>query len=181
MNTVQPIREIDKIEAMKAELLKSSYRDYLLFLCGINLGRRIGDLLNFKVSDLKNKEHLEIKEQKTGKTIPLAINETLQNAVNSFTDNMQGNEYLFQSRNGQNKPITRIQAYRILNTAAAKCGIENIGTHTMRKTFGYHFYQRTHDIATLMQLFGHSSPAITLRYIGINQDMLDKAMKEFSL
>lgn len=181
MNTVQPIRELDKIETMKSELLKSSYRDYLLFMCGINLGRRVGDLLSLKVCDLKGKEHLIIKEEKTGKTIPLAINEALQSAINSFTANMQDDEYLFQSRNGQNKPITRIQAYRILNAAATKCNILDIGTHTMRKTFGYHFYQKTHDIATLMQLFGHSSPAITLRYIGINQDMLDKAMTEFSL
>lgn len=181
MNYVQPIRVPVQLEAMKSELLKSSYRDYMLFLCGINLGRRIGDLLVLKVSDLKGKTHLNIKEEKTGKTIPLAINETLQKEINSFACNMKDDEYLFQSRNGSNQPLTRIQAYRILNNAAAKCSIPEIGTHTMRKTFGYHFYQRTHDIATLMQLFGHSSPAITLKYIGINQDMLDKAMLAFSL
>lgn len=181
MNYVQPIREPTQLEAMKSELLKSSYRDYLLFLCGINLGRRIGDLLALKVSDLRGKTHLIIKEEKTKKPISLAINDTLQNAVATYTENMQDDEYLFQSRNGKNKPLTRIQAYRILNNAATKCNISEIGTHTMRKTFGYHFYQNTHDIATLMQLFKHSSPAITLRYIGINQDMLDKAMLEFSL
>jgi len=181
MNNVQPIREPEKLEAMKNELLKSSYRDYLLFLCGINLGRRIGDLLALKVSDLRGKTHLVIKEEKTKKPISLAINDTLQNAITVYSVNMNDDEFLFQSRKGGNKPITRIQAYRILNTAATKCNISEIGTHTMRKTFGYHFYQRTKDVATLMQLFKHSSPAITLRYIGINQDMLDEAMLAFTL
>jgi integrase len=48
-----------------------------------------------------------------------------------------------------------------------------IGTHTLRKTFGYHFYQRTKDVAMLQQIFGHSASSITLRYIGINDDMMD--------
>jgi len=56
-----------------------------------------------------------------------------------------------------------------------------IGTHTLRKTFGYHFYQKYKDIALLQELFNHSAPSVTLRYIGINQDMIDVAMKEFKL
>ena len=51
----------------------------------------------------------------------------------------------------------------------------------MRKTFGYHFYQKTHDVALLQQMFNHSAPSITLRYIGINQDIMDQAMDDFSL
>lgn len=66
---------------------------------------------------------------------------------------------------GENQHITRFRAYVILNEVAQKCGLEEIGTHTLRKTFGYHYYQQTHDIATLQQLFNHSSPSITLKYI----------------
>ncbi|MFL0366188.1 site-specific integrase, partial [Pseudobacillus sp. 179-B 2D1 NHS] len=51
----------------------------------------------------------------------------------------------------------------------------------MRKTFGYHFYQRTKDVAMLQQIFGHSSPSITLRYIGINDEMVDRVLEDFSL
>ncbi|MDX9806823.1 MAG: site-specific integrase, partial [bacterium] len=53
--------------------------------------------------------------------------------------------------------------------------------HTLRKTFGYHFYQKTKDVALLQQLFNHSAPSVTLRYIGINQDIMDMAIEDFSL
>jgi integrase len=60
-------------------------------------------------------------------------------------------------------------------------GLEEIGTHTLRKTFGYHFYLETHDIGLLQELFNHSSPKITLRYIGITQDTVDNAYENFCL
>lgn len=78
-------------------------------------------------------------------------------------------------------PIGRVQAYRILNSAAKAVGLSEIGTHTLRKTFGYHFYQQYKDVALLQELFNHSAPSVTLRYIGINQDALDKAMSGFEL
>jgi integrase len=68
-----------------------------------------------------------------------------------------------------------------LNTAADKVGLDEIGTHTLRKTFGYLFYQKTKDVAQLQELFNHSAPSVTLRYIGINQDVMDKAIDDFSL
>ena len=49
----------------------------------------------------------------------------------------------------------------------------------MRKTFGYHYYKQTKDIATLQKIYNHSSPSITLRYIGIVQDEIDKAFDNF--
>ncbi|PFH99668.1 site-specific integrase, partial [Bacillus thuringiensis] len=79
------------------------------------------------------------------------------------------------------KPITRIQAYRIMNAAAEKVGLDEIGTHTLRKTFGYHYYQKTKDVVMLQTIFNHSAPSITLRYIGIQQDEIDKSLEDFSL
>ena len=77
--------------------------------------------------------------------------------------------------------IGRVQAYRILNKAAAEVGLIEIGTHTLRKTFGYHFYKRYKDVALLQEIFNHSAPSITLRYIGINQDIIDEAVGGFHL
>ena len=65
-------------------------------------------------------------------------------------------DYLFQSRKGKNKPLTRQAAYSIIKIAAEDCGVENVGTHTMRKTFGYHYYQKYKDIAMLMELFNQA-------------------------
>jgi integrase len=88
---------------------------------------------------------------------------------------------LIQSRKGDNKPISRIQAYRVLNEVAEQLGLEEVGTHTMRKTFGYHHYKKNHDVAILQDIFNHSAPSITLRYIGITDDEKDNSLKDFDL
>lgn len=181
MNFVQPIRDKNKIEEMKTELLKSGYKNYMLFVIGINTGLRISDILALKVSDVRDKTHISINEQKTGKTKRFKINDNLKSEVDKYILNMNKDEYLFQSQKGTNKPITRVQAYRILNKAGEKVGLAEIGTHTLRKTFGFHFYQKTKDVALLQELFNHSAPSVTLRYIGINQDIMDRAIDDFSL
>lgn len=58
---------------------------------------------------------------------------------------------------------------------------QDIGTHTLRKTFGYHYYQQTHDIATLMILLNHSSESVTKRYLGIEELDIQNALKGFRL
>ena len=186
MNYVQPIRSKEKIENMKEELRKNGTRDYLLFTFAINVGFRISDILKLKVKDVLNydrsvKSHIEIIEEKTKKHKRCKINSVLADELYRYTKNMDLEDYIFKSRNGKNSPITRVRAYIILNNVAKTIGLEEIGTHTLRKTFGYWFYQQTHDIALLQQLFNHSSPSITLRYIGINQDILDTALENFSL
>ena len=94
---------------------------------------------------------------------------------------MKQGEYLFKSQKGNNKPISTTQAYRIISTAGANVGLEEIGTHTMRKTFGYHHYQQFQDVALLQQILNHASPSVTLRYIGISQDNIDQSYYNFSL
>jgi site-specific recombinase XerD len=96
---------------------------------------------------------------------------------------MADSDYLFPSQK-ENKPIIRIKAWQIINTAARACGGQGaigVGTHTLQKTFGHHFYQQSKDVAMLQYILGHSSPSITLRYIGINDDMVYQALVNFSL
>jgi integrase len=186
MKIVQPIRDKAKINEMKIELRKKGTRDYLLFVTGINTGLRISDIIKLKVSDILNddrtvKSHICIIEQKTSKRKRFKINDTLAREFLEYTKNMKMSDYLFTSRKGLNKPITRVQAYRLLNDVAEKIGLEEIGTHTLRKTFGYWFYRKNKDVAMLQKLFNHSSPSITLRYIGIEQDEIDEAYSDFEI
>ena len=124
---------------------------------------------------------ISIIEKKTKKPKKFPIVNGLFVELDKYTRNMQIGEYLFQSQKGINKPISASQAYRIISSAATNVGLTEIGTHTMRKTFGYHHYQQYHDIAMLQEIFNHSSPSITLRYIGISQDEIDKSYYNFSL
>lgn len=178
---VQPIRDMDKVYEMKNELLKSGYRNYMIFNMGINTGLRISDLLSLRVIDVRNKSHLVIKEKKTGKSKRILINSNLKSDIDRYIYNMRDMDYLFKSQKGNNTPITRVQAYRILNKAAENIGLSEVGTHTLRKTFGYFHYNQYKDVAILQDIFNHSSPSITLRYIGITDDMKDKTIENFYL
>lgn len=182
MKYVQPIRDKNKIEEIKAYLRESGTRDLLLFTMGINTGLRISDLLKLKINDVKGKSHVEIKEQKTGKIKRFPLLGNLQSMIEEYIRGKADSDYLFKSRNGENKPISRVMAYMIINQACKKAHItDNVGTHTLRKTFGYHHYQTFHDIAILQYLLNHSSPSITLRYIGITQDNVENTLKQFEL
>ena len=147
MKIVQPIRDKNKIQEMKIELRKKGTRDYLLFVTGINTGLRISDIIKLKVADVVNengtvKSHICIVEKKTGKRKRFKINDTLSREFAEYTKNMNMSDYLFNSRKGKNEPITRVQAYRILNNVAEKIGLEEIGTHTLRKSFRLSFLQK---------------------------------------
>ena len=182
MKFVQPIRDKEKIYQIKNILKKQSYRNYFLFVLGINSGLRISDMLPLKVQDIKDKTHIIIKEKKTGKIKRFKINSSLHGEITEYIYGMNDYDYLFPSKKSKGKePIKRVQAYCILNSAARKIGLTEIGTHTLRKTFGYHFYKETKDVALLQNIFNHSAPSVTLRYIGINQDIIDKAIDNFSL
>jgi len=180
MNIVQPIRDKELIQKFKNELLKNGYRDYMLFVLGINTGLRISDILKLRVNDVKDRQHIIIVEQKTNKTKRFLINNMLKEDIDKYIEGMEDKDYLFPSRKGD-KPIGRVQAYRILNNVAVKLGLVEIGTHTLRKTFGYWHYKQHKDVAILQDIFNHSAPSVTLRYIGITEDIKDSTIENFYL
>ena len=186
MNTVQPIRDREKLEELKEELKKNGTRNYMLFYTGINSGMRVSDIVALTKDDVRNtdgsmKQHITVIEKKTRKQKRFPLCNGLLTEMERYTKNMKQGEYLFKSRKGDNKPITTVQAYRIISEAAARIGLEEIGTHTMKKTFGYFHYQQYKDVAILQEIFNHSAPSVTLRYIGINQDVIDNSYMNFSL
>ncbi|MBD0379759.1 site-specific integrase [Paenibacillus sedimenti] len=169
MQIVQPIRDHEKIEEIQEILKRHSMRDWLLFTIGINSGLHLSDLLTLRVKDLKDKSKVTIREEKTGKEKTFFINQQLSEKINEYVAYMDDEDFLFPSQR-TGRPIKRIRVYRILNEAAKQVGLEDIGTHTLRKTFGYHYYQRTKNISVLRDLFNHSAPSVTLKYIGIGQE-----------
>ena len=116
----------------------------------------------------------------TGKLKKAYINSSLKEELDKYIFDMNDEDFLFRSPEGENKPISRVRAYQLLTDVAKKVGLEEIGTHTLRKTFGLHYKQHK-DIALLQELFNHSAPSVTLRYIGINQDAMDASLEDFYL
>lgn len=210
MNTVQPIRSIKQIKQMEQVLKSQSMRDYMLFRLGINSGLRISDILKLKAKDLRNQDYFVLKEQKTGKMQRLKIQSQLKKEIDEYIKDMNDEDYIISSKKhrdtltittkvknekgkmrnvkqevkniSNNSPLQRMQAWRILNDAAREVGITDpIGCHTMRKSFGYHIYlSNDKDITLVQKLLNHSSPSVTLRYIGIVQEDLDLVLDNFT-
>lgn len=191
MKSVEPIRDKNVIKNMRLILKAQSIRNELLFILGINVGLRISDILKLKVHDLIKtisskmpKDYVILTETKTGKTKKFYLGDIVKKVIVNYVkenSELELNNYVFMSRKGDNKPISRQQAYRILNNAAESLGlverdangtiiVGEIGTHTLRKTFGYHAYKSGITLELLMDLFNHSSKSQTLRYIGITED-----------
>lgn len=171
---VEPIRCKNQINKIKVYLKNKNLRDYLLFVLGINSGLRISDLLLLTVADVKDKDRILLREKKTGKSKDFPLSDTCKKAIQEYLETVKINDgCLFRSKKG-NWPITRVQAYRIINNAARKIGINDaIGTHTLRKTFGYWAHKKGVDITKIQKLLNHSAPNVTLAYIGITKDELD--------
>lgn len=180
MNTMEPIRDIEKVYDIADYLKCRNIRDYVMFLFGIYTGLRVSDILKFRVRDVKDKNYVYIREQKTDKEKRFPIHDELKEVLEEYIKDKKEYEYLFKSGKGKNQPISREHAYRILKKAANTFGMECIGTHTMRKTFGYHAYEETKDAVTLKEIFNHSDISTTLRYIGVNQDKKDDVMRKVS-
>ena len=178
MATVEPIRRIEDIRKVEKILAKQSKRDLLLFIVGTNSGLRISDILRLNIADVRDKTHIQIIEKKTGKFKKFPINDKLKPLLEDFIKGRRNSEPLFLSCWGHR--LDRVTAYYIIRNACEKAGIKDkIGTHSMRKTFGYHHYKKYKNIAILQKIFNHSSPQITIRYIGIEQDEIDESYKNF--
>lgn len=177
MTSVEPIRDEAKVMQIQKTLRaratdERGKRAYLLFICGVYLGLRISDLLKLRVRDLRG-EKLTMREKKTRKRTELPVANIIRRAARELLADEDDHALVFKSplRSRTDKAIARKTAYNDINCVAREFGVKGpIGCHTMRKTFGYHQYRMDGDIAFLQEWFNHSSPAITLRYIGIDQD-----------
>ena len=171
-------------------------RNKMLFLVGINLSLRISDLVSLKWNfflkdDMTFRDFYKIqpkKTRKTGKFVTLYFNEAVKKAIVDYIEqypiqDMDG--YVFKSREGSGA-IAEKSVWRIIVNTSAEAGIEhNVGTHSLRKTFGYHVWHNAEDkekaLVMLMVIFNHSSVAITKKYIGIMDEEVESIFNDLNL
>lgn len=194
MKAVQPIRDMEVLNKCIAiarehdkKRKKGEVSWELLLIVGFNTSLRISDIRRFRVSDLRGRDYAEIKAQKTGKEARILINPSARRVINRLLAGRPGDEYILQSKQrdaATHKPraITRQRAYQIINEIAREAGIkDHIGCHTLRKTFGYHYYKMTGDVVSLQRILCHSSRRETLIYIGVIQEEIDESLMKFNL
>ena len=181
LKTKHEVNELIEALGMTEQGKVSEYakRNQLLFKLGISTGLRCGDLVSLMVEQVKGRSFFKIREGKTKKERTVYLNNLMADIADYIDTLPTGTVYLFPSRKGEGH-ITTTQAYRIIAKAGDMIGNQSIGTHTMRKTFGYTYYQATKDVATLMEIFNHSSQKTTLRYIGITEEAIENSIKSIS-
>ena len=195
MNFVEPIRDRKKIAQIK-NLLRGQrrYRDLLLFVVGINTALRISDLLELQIShflekNLRTKGRFWIKEQKRGKRHEVVINNSIKQALTESlkaypgVDNNPDN-YVFINTKTKTyaEPIKRGQAWKFITNICQDVGLQgNYGTHSLRKTWGYHARMQGVDLALIMHKLNHESIAYTKRYLGITDDELQAVAQRLNL
>lgn len=177
---IQPLRTQKEIDDFLACLDKTNNpdRNKFLLLFGINTGLRVSDIVVLKVGQINNTVKPIIKEQKTGKKKRLYLS-SIQDLIHNYCDQKQDSDWLFPSRQGGHISVNDV--YKMFRKVRQQLGRDDIGTHTMRKTYGYWFYKSTHDLATLQLLFNHSSENITKRYIGVTEDDMENSLKGFKI
>jgi integrase len=175
MNRVIPIESDETLALIKEELKKKGTMPLLLWTFGVNTSLRISDILDIQVKDVMG-DKLYLKEQKTGKRQEIVLNKGITDILEGYIKTMQPYEYLFKGRQGGNKPITRQRASQIIKEAVKAVGLNpsRISCHSMRKSRALRIYNQTGDIALVMKMLNHSSQAVSLRYLGIEQNIMDE-------
>jgi integrase len=178
---IEPIRDLKAIKII-SKLLSDDPRDHLLFTIGVNNGLRIGDLLKLRVRDVmyaKPGDIIPIKEGKTKKKNVLVVNNTVYKSLQNYLKTIKPKEsdFLFKSKKSHT-PISVQAANILVKKWTNEIGLKgNYGTHSLRKTWGY--LQRTQfgvGFEVIAKRFNHSSPTITMRYLGIQDKEVEQAL-----
>ncbi|MCD2346132.1 tyrosine-type recombinase/integrase [Clostridium guangxiense] len=191
MSKVEPIRDKKQIDALKKYLLGWNLQYYCLINFMINVPLRVSDVLSLKwkdVYDYKKRtfnDHIVVKEKKTGKLNTLVLNDMAVKGLKMYLNSLNLNEedeYIFKSREGISKPLTRQRVSQIIKSSCAAVGIkENVNCHTMRKSMGYHLWNNGISPAVIMEIYNHSNLTVSKRYFGVNQLDKDNALKNIKL
>lgn len=204
-HTSEPIKSLDDIQRISSWYIsQGKYRDNMLFIVGINFGLRVSDLLSLRFSHLIDEQYkfrssFPILEKKTKNTRKvrknryITINEAVISAVTLYLEHTSGvrlSDYMFRSESNrgkdQNRPMARYSAERVLKEAGDALGLDiHIATHTLRKTFAYHQMMMGGNdprrLLLLQKMFGHSTAAQTLDYIGLTNEEIEEAYLELNL
>lgn len=180
MNTATPIKDQKQLAEL-VTVYKDGSKNQLLILYCLYTGLRISDVINAKVNESLMGQRI-LTEQKTGKKKVVTLNSKLKNAINVFVaeNGLDADDYLFFSSKDKSAHIKRSQASKIIANAGDMIGLV-VSAHSLRKTFGYLAYKNGVPLELLMNIFNHSSQAVTLRYIGITQDNINEVYNSIDI
>jgi len=159
-----PIKDFKTIEAIKNLYIKKErLQDLLLFSLAINTGFNLVDLLKLNVKDIKDKFYLSI----SNKSVPL--NDEIRSLILKITEGKELSSPLFVNK--QNKRLDRVTVFCSFKEICEELGLKNTNVSSWRKTFAYHYYRKYKDLSYLQWLFNQTTVDLTLKFIGVDENM----------
>mgnify|MGYP000162122356 CR=1 FL=1 len=183
MKEVEAVKDLATVSVISNLLTKHKSQQFAdVWNLGINLALRISDLLELKFDDLTG-THVTVIEKKTKKPRTIKLNDKAKAIIERLRSENPNDVFLFQSKSRNMKAVNAItrQAVGKAFSEIGEMVSVHLSTHSMRKTRGYHVYKQTNNLALVMKMLNHSSPSVTLRYIGIDQEELDSISDSISL
>lgn len=185
MNEVQAVQTKDEIGMIEHLLRKHGddiYADIWRF--GVNTALRIGDLLSIRMQDAIERDVLTLTEQKTGKSREITLNGKAKSIIaRRFAEN-PNDTWLFQAKGNRArslaKPISRETVARKFAEVGEIMGIK-LSTHSMRKSRGALMYRDGVSVETICKVLNHSSPAVTMHYIGLDRTTVARTYTDYEL
>jgi integrase len=187
MALTEPIRDPKQVMAFLGYYRKrGQLRNQVLVTVALHTALRISDVLKMQCEDVYDfetgrvRKGLSLVEKKTGKRKTLVLHKTIVKALEAYLPMAKKGEPLFINVS-TGKAISRIHAYRLIAEAANAVGVvHKVGCHSLRKTFGYHSWTSGTSPVVLMEIFNHSSYAVTKRYLGVSQDDQNEVYNKLS-
>lgn len=191
MNQVEAVKTAEQRTQVEAQLLEAGQLYFDIWKVGLNTALRISDLLALTMNDIRQLDPAEpalnLVEIKTGKPRKIVINQTCLQVMQQRLAEHPKDKYLFQSEavnidRRKKQPISRRSVGRVFEKVGQKIAPKlQLGTHSMRKTRGYAMFEAGRSIESICKVLNHSTPAVTMRYIGIDQRDIDQSYVEFEL
>lgn len=185
-----PLDDVEKIKDIADYLIdQGNKRNYLLYMFGLHVGPRVEEYLSLKVRDVRDDrnrivEQVELYEHKKSRTRKLKLSKELRDVLKDYVEGMRSYEYLFESQkattHGASKPISRQQAFNILNDAGDYFGVR-LSPHVLRKTFAMALYESCgRNILIPMTALGHTTPKQTMDYLCLTEENVNEYVEKLS-
>jgi len=185
MTLTEPIRDKRHVKQLLTYYAaRGETRNHLLITLCLHTALRISDVLRLTTDDVYDFENRRVRkaitiiENKTKKSKTIALHKNITHVLSACLPSAKPNLPLIRNKR-TNKPLSRVQAYRIIRAAAEGVSLpQRVSCHSLRKTFGYHSWKNGVSPAVIMEIFNHSNFVITRRYLGVSRDDTDKVYIE---
>ena len=191
MKGTRPLTQLEIQAVLKSFRGKYQARDRALFLLGLKSGLRISELLSLRVGDVIqygaaveriSVERRATKGRREGRTV--LLHPEAKEAIEVWLGELDArgrldpDQFLFPSRKGRNRPVSRVHAWRVLRGAYTENKLPGkLGTHSMRKTFAARIYDALGgDLVKTQRALGHRNINSTAQYLSFKEEEIDEAI-----